>query len=150
MSRNRVFCVAAVLFAVLRSACHSESSHGSHRDDRDQAEEATEDIDRRLVGAWRHTDAYASGDFTAAVDDRLWLAEDGAYREGGAAAAGDSGSSLVDREEDRADGAWKCEDKILYLKPEGGDWIAVARYSVDESHLLLRYSNGSQKIWERM
>lgn len=150
MSRNRFICVAAVIFALLRSACHSESSQGSHREDGDEERTAAEEIDRRLVGAWRHTDAYASGDFTAAVDDRLWLAVDGAYREGGAAAAGDSGSSLVDREEDRADGEWRCEGKVLYLKPEGGDWIAVARYSVDESHLLLRYSNGSQKIWERM
>lgn len=107
--------------------------------------------DPDLIGAWRHTDTYVSGDFTGVVDEYLWLNADGSYQEGGNAAAGNSGSSVVTGEGGGDHGAWMTEDRVLYLMPSGaGEWYAVASYVADGERMMFRLGGGSNKIWERM
>ena len=105
------------------------------------------DIDQRLVGRWRHTDAYVSGDFTAAVDLWFILKSDGTYEYfKGAAAAGDSGTSLVNGGQgNAAKGKWRAESKILYTSAEGSsEWQPAGRYLVDDGRFMV-----NRVVWQR-
>lgn len=110
--------------------------------------------DERLVGTWRHTDAYADSfsGFSAAVDDVLALAADGVFFEGGSAAAGDTGNSFVSDGSLSPSGEWRTGDGTLFIRPHGEtSWYEVGTYSLtdDGSAMLLRYANGGKKIWNR-
>ena len=111
--------------------------------------------DERLVGTWRHTDAYADSisGFSAAVDDVLALAGDGVFFEGGNAAAGDADNSFVSDGSITPSGEWKTSDGTLHVRPNGdSQWYEIGTYSLtdDGSAMLLRYSNGGKKIWNRI
>jgi hypothetical protein len=147
MSVRRVCAIFFVIFLLRTLGCSDDSSGG----DTSGGDSSSGELDDRLVGAWRHTQAYVSGDFSAAVDDYLWLDADGSYREGGNAAAGDMGASMVTGEGEGANGAWKTADRVLYLMPAGAhEWYGVANYSVSESNLMFTFGDGEKKIWERM
>src|SRR5690349_18457614 len=104
-------------------------------------------LDQRLVGRWRHTDAYVSGSFTAAVDLWFILKSDGTYEYfKGAAAAGNSDTSLVNAGQGNvAKGKWRAESKILYTSADGSDqWQPAGRYLVDDGRFMI-----NKVVWER-
>jgi hypothetical protein len=104
-------------------------------------------IDQRLVGRWRHTDAYVSGDFSAAIDLWFILKADGAYESfKGSVAAGNSDTSLVNGGHgDVAKGKWRTESKILYTAAESSDdWQRQGTYFVDEGRFMV-----NKVVWER-
>src|SRR3954469_4474024 len=120
MFANKAACLSILgmgLFLLASAGC-DESSVAS--------ESASDDapIDQRLVGRWRHTGTYVSGDFTAAMDLWFVLNADGTfeYFKGGVA-AGNSSSSLVNSGQgDVMRGKWRAESKTLFTRAEGSDW----------------------------
>lgn len=158
---RQIFGFVVVLIALVHGLAADEDGDGSARSDdagspatiaRD-ADQADAAHDPRLIGSWRHTDAYASGDFTAAVDDLLHLFGDGTYREGGRAAAGDAAASFVGDSQEGADGAWQTADRIFYVRPAGGaEWQPLARYGLtdDGSTMMFTFGNGAKQIWNRL
>lgn len=108
-------------------------------------------LDSRLIGAWRHTHVYGSGQFSGIVEDYLWLNEDGTYRESGNAAAGDANNSMITGPGNAASGRWKTEDKVLYVMAAGSyEWQKWSAYVCDGERLLFKFSKNSSKIWQRM
>lgn len=109
------------------------------------------EIDPTLVGRWRKTDAYASGDFSAASETNITLLPDGTYRYGasklyGGGDAGSFGSEGGGGER----GRWRTADKLLYVWDDAtGQWSAYARYYVEGNSALLTYGNGKREVWER-
>jgi len=105
------------------------------------------DIDQRLVGRWRHTDAYVSGDFTTAVDLWFILKSDGTYEYfKGASAAGNSDASIVNAgRANVAKGKWRAESKLLYTSTEGSsEWQPAGRYLVDDGRFMV-----NKVVWQR-
>jgi hypothetical protein len=105
------------------------------------------EIDQRLVGRWRHTDAYVSGDFSAAIDLWFILKSDGTYEYvKGAAAAGNSDTSLVNGGQGNVTkGKWRAESKILYTSAEGSsEWQPAGRYLVDDGRFMV-----NKVVWQR-
>jgi len=104
-------------------------------------------VDQRLVGRWRHTDTYVSGDFSAAIDLWFVLNPDGTYEYfKGAVAAGGSHSSLVSGGRgDVLKGKWRTESKVLFTCPEGeGGFQQAGKYFVDEGRFMV-----NKVVWER-
>lgn len=109
-----------------------------------------EQHDQRVVGRWLYTWTAASNGFTAAVDTFFVLKSDGTYEYGdGKAAAGGPDSSFVSDRGNVTTGQWRTENKILFLKQDGGEWTRVAKYLIDNSNMMLIYNNGSKKVWSR-
>ena len=113
------------------------------------ASEAQDDLklDPRLVGRWRHTDAYVSGNFSAAIDEWLILDADGTYEYfKGGVAAGDCDSSLADDGHgDITTGKWSTESRILFTCPKGaGEWQQAGNYLADDGRFML-----NKVVWER-
>ena len=111
----------------------------------------SQNLDQRLVGRWRNTQTYVSGDFTAATDTWFILNADGTYEYGHAktGAGGMSGSMVTDRS-DAETGQWRAEDKQLLLRgSSSNEWTNVARYYIDRDTLMLVYGNGNKKVWYR-
>ena len=109
------------------------------------------EIDPALVGHWRKTDSYASGDFSAASESNITLLPDGTYRYGasklyGGGDAGSFGSEGGGGEQ----GRWRTADKLLYVWDDAtGQWSAYARYYVEGNSALLTYGNGKREVWKR-
>jgi hypothetical protein len=104
-------------------------------------------IDSRLIGRWRHTDTYVSGEFTAVVDRWFVLNADGTYEYfKGKAAAGNADTSMINGGGgDIAKGKWRAESKILYTSAEGSnEWQPAGRYLVDDGRFMV-----NRVVWER-
>jgi hypothetical protein len=109
-----------------------------------------ENIDERLVGTWRFTEAYVSGDFSVATDFLLQFNEDGTmYATDGRSAGGDANSSIVSGDPDVHEAQWKTENKTLYVN-DGTGWQAYASYFAEEYRMMLTYNNGKKQVWERL
>jgi len=107
-------------------------------------------IDQRLVGQWRYTDTYVSGEFSFATDYHMSLFADGTmtYREGRTAGGGPD-ASIDSGDSENTQLQWKAEGQIVYVNG-GQGWEYLAKYAVDNANLLMTYQNGSKKIWERL
>lgn len=110
--------------------------------------------DAELAGHWMHTkadgdvgnlDPSLNGGTSYARDEHLVLEADGAYvtwrleigRRGGEAP-------------NRIRGAWKTDDRMLYLKPEGAsDWTVRGRYARSENLMMLTNAAGEKQVFNR-
>ena len=104
----------------------------------------------RLVGAWRFTQTYVSGTFTAVSETYMTLQADGRCQFGGGramAGGADSGSGDV------MPCFWKTQgDRIFTRSPEpGSEWRDVARFAFSESGdaVMFYYTGGGRRLWER-
>jgi len=108
-------------------------------------------LDSKLIGAWRHTHVYGSGEFSGVVEDELWLNADGTYREGGNAAVGDSNNSMITGPGPGVSGRWMTQDRVLYVMPTGSNtWQMWSAYVCDGPRMLFKFSKSHSKIWQRM
>jgi len=107
-------------------------------------------IDQRLIGDWRYTYTYVSGEFSFATDYHMSLHPDGTmvYREGRTAGGG-SDVSIDSGENEDTHLQWKTEGQTIYV--DGGNgWEYLAKFAVDNSTMLMTYENGNKKVWERL
>jgi hypothetical protein len=106
--------------------------------------------DPRLVGTWRYTDSYVSGDFSMTTSYNFGLSADGqfVYGSGGVAGGGDAGS-LGSGGGITNQGLWRGENGVLYLD-EGAGWQPYARYLVDQGQMMLIFGDDSRQLWERI
>jgi len=108
-------------------------------------------IDRSLLGLWRFTDTYVSGDYSFATDyfiqfnaNGILLLTDGRTAGGGPASSLDTGDG------DTHQGEWKSEKNTVYTKDAKNRWQSYARYVVDGNTMMLTYANGKKQVWEKM
>lgn len=112
--------------------------------------EANVNIDQRLVGNWRYTNAYVSGQFSFATDyfmqfnpDGTMLWTDGRTAGGGPDISMDSGTGDVHS------ALWKIENKVIWL--DGGNgWEYYAKYYEENGSMMLTFNNGNKQVWERL
>ena len=105
--------------------------------------------DQRLVGGWRYTDSYTSGEFSAVSEYYLQIASDGTYRYGdGKVMGGDAGSSFDSGQGGASTGQWKTENGVVYIN-EGYGWQPYASYIVDSNSMLFKFQDGSRQLWNR-
>ena len=106
-------------------------------------------LDQRLIGGWRHTDTYVSGDFGAVSEWYMQLHADGTYRYGdGQMMGGDSNTSFDSGQGSASTGRWKTEKDVVYIN-EGYGWQPYATYIVDSQSMLFKFSDGSKQLWEK-
>lgn len=109
-----------------------------------------DDIDRRLVGTWRYTSTYVSGDFSVASDYTMVVNADGTYAYGeGRIAGGGSSRSFDSGTGGSVAGHWMSQNNQLMVN-DGGGWNYYASYMCDGARLLLTFPNGNKQIWERI
>ena len=107
-------------------------------------------LDQRLVGSWRYTNSYVSGQFSFATDyfmqfnhDGTMLWTDGRTAGGGPDISMDSGTGDVHS------ASWKIENKVIWL--DGGNgWEYYAKYYEENGSMLLTYQNGNKQVWEKL
>jgi len=109
------------------------------------------DLDARLVGTWRYTSTYVSGDFSVASDYTMIVNADGTYQYGDARIAGGGSSGTFDSGSggDVTTGRVMTQNKQLFVD-EGYGWQFYANYMCDGAILLLTFQNGNKQIWERI
>lgn len=107
-------------------------------------------MDNNLIGLWRFTDAYVSGEFSFATDyflefksNNVMLYTDGRTAGGGPNTSIDSGGGDVHH------ASWKTENKLLYLN-DGSGWQQYAKYFYENGRLMLTYNNGKKQVWEKL
>lgn len=114
--------------------------------------------DARLVGRWRYTDTYVSGDFSMVDEEHLVLEADGTFRIGGRVMGGmqhsdDAGMYTGDSSVDsgrRADahGRWHTHEKRITLRWENGR-VEEWEYLISAGEMMFR-SGDAKKLWERL
>ncbi len=107
-------------------------------------------IDPNLIGRWRYTNSYVSGEFSFATDYFMKINADGSllYTDGRTAGGGPN-SSIDSGDGDVYTVSWKAENKIIYLN-DGNGWQEYARYYQEGNNLMLTYMNGNKQVWERI
>ena len=106
--------------------------------------------DQRLVGSWRFTDSYISGQFSFATDYHMEIHADGNFFYGKGRTMGGGPDSSIDSGESGYDqGSWKTENGSLYVH-DGTDWHFYAKYYQEGNSLMLTYQNGNKQVWERL
>jgi hypothetical protein len=108
-------------------------------------------LDRALIGLWRYTDTYVSGEYSFATDYFIQFNANGAvYLTDGRTAGGGMTSSLDTGAGDIHEGIWKTENKTLWTSDGKGEWHPYAKYYVDGRSMMLTYNNGKKQVWERL
>ena len=106
--------------------------------------------DNRLVGSWRFTDSYVSGQFSFATDYHMEIHADGNFLYGKGRTMGGGPDSSIDSGESGYDqGSWKAENGIMYVH-DGKEWYYYAKYYQEGNSLMLTYQNGNKQVWERL
>lgn len=106
--------------------------------------------DQRIVGHWRFTDSYISGQFSFATDYHMQINADGSFQYGKGRTMGGGPDSSIDSGESEYDmGSWKTENGSLYVH-DGVGWHFYAKYYQEGDNLMLTYQNGSKQVWERL
>ena len=107
-------------------------------------------IDPKLVGNWRYTDSYVSGQFSFATDyfmrfnqDGTMLWTDGRTAGGGPDISMDSGTGDVH------EAHWKIDSKVIWLNG-GNGWEYYATYYAEDQRMMLTFKNGNKQVWERL
>jgi hypothetical protein len=108
--------------------------------------------DARLLGRWRYSQSYTSGQFTAVSEEFIEFGADGhcAYG-GGRVMAGDANTSGDSGRGSLSPCEWQAGQKQLQLREPGGAWRSAGRYDLDaERGVLLQYlPDGSRRLWYR-
>jgi hypothetical protein len=122
---------------------NSQSSPGSNYT-------ASSNLDTYLVGRWRRTSTYVSGDYSFATDYLMQFDANGVgWYTDGRTVGGGSSSSIDSGSGDVHQVNWKTENKVLWVN-YGNGWESHARYFVDGSNLMFTFNNGNKQIWERL
>jgi hypothetical protein len=110
-----------------------------------------EGVDDALVGTWRYTDTYVSGDFSVATDYFMQFDPDGrAYVTDGRTAGGNFNASFDSGAGDVHQATWKAENKVLYFSDGTSGWQAYATYYAEPARMMLTYNNGKKQVWEKL
>jgi hypothetical protein len=105
--------------------------------------------DERIIGGWRYTNSYVSGEFGAVSETYMQIFADGTYRYGDSqGAGGDARTSFGSGGGGASTGQWKTKDKVVYIN-EGYGWEPYANYIVDPTSMLFKFDDGSKQLWER-
>ena len=110
------------------------------------------EYDPMLVGLWRNSNSYTSGDFGMVSEKYLEIRPDGTYSYGNGRVigGGNAGSFDSGRGGDVITGKWRTENRIIYIDENGtGNWLPYSGYYVEGNSLLLKFGNGSKEIWHR-
>lgn len=108
-------------------------------------------IDPALVGSWRYSKSYVSGDFSMVTEKYMEVRPDGTYSYGNGKVAGGGNSGSFDSNRgDIITGKWGTENGIIYIDEGGyGNWIPYSGYYVQGNSLMLKFNDGSKEIWKR-
>jgi hypothetical protein len=108
--------------------------------------------DPMLVGSWRYSKSYVSGDFSMVTEKYMEVRPDGAYSYGnGKVAGGGNSGSFGSGGDDVITGKWRTENGIIYIDEGGyGNWVPYSGYYVEGNRLMLKFNDGSKEIWERL
>ena len=110
-----------------------------------------EGVDQALVGTWRYTDTYVSGDFSVATDYFMQFDLDGrAYVTDGRTAGGNFNASFDSGAGDVHQATWKAENKVLYFNDGTSGWQSYATYYAEPYRMMLTYANGKKQVWEKL
>lgn len=114
------------------------------------AAESNVELDPHLIGAWRHTETYTSGEFGTVSEWYMNINADGTYIYGdGVIAGGDENSSFYSGgDSGNTKGKWKSKQGIVYIN-NGYGWEAYAKYYVEGMSMLFTLSDGSKQLWEK-
>ena len=128
----------------------SKQNSSDHNYDRTQ--KANIQRDSYLVGLWRYTDSYTSGDFSMVTEKYMEVRMDGTYSYGnGKVAGGGNSGSFGSGGGDVITGNWRTENGIIYIDEGGyGNWIPYSGYYIEGNSLMLKFENGSREIWNRV
>jgi hypothetical protein len=108
-------------------------------------------LDQTVVGLWRYTDTYVSGEFSFATDYFMQFFANGVvYITDGRTAGGGPTSSIDSGDGDVHQGTWKTENKVLWLHDGTNGWQNYARYYAEGNSMMLTYANGFKQVWERL
>jgi hypothetical protein len=108
--------------------------------------------DPMLVGSWRYSKSYVSGDFSMVTERYMEVRPDGTYSYGdGKVAGGGNSGSFGSNGGDVITGKWRTKNGIIYIDEGGyGNWVPYSGYYVEGNSLMLKFSDGSQEIWKRL
>lgn len=109
-------------------------------------------LDPALIGLWRYTDSYTSGDFSMVTEKYMEVRPDGTYSYGNGKVAGGGNSGTFDSGSggDVINGKWKTQNGIIYIDEGGfGNWIPYSGYYVEGNTLMIKFDNGSKELWNR-
>lgn len=107
--------------------------------------------DPALVGYWRYTDSYTSGDFSAATTTDMQIFADGRYLYGNGRVigGGDAGSFDSGGGGDVTRGFWKTDNREVYTSTDGQNWERYCRYVIDGGTMMFTFPNGEKQLWYR-
>lgn len=109
--------------------------------------------DPALVGLWRYSDSYTSGDFSLATEKYLEVNLDGTYKYGNGRVVGGGNSGTFDSGrggDDFVTGRWRTENGIIYIDEGYGTWTPYCGYYVEGDKLMMKFNDGSKEIWYRL
>lgn len=107
--------------------------------------------DPNMVGQWRHTSTYVSGDFSTVSEEYLLLKADGScfwaskFMGGGAAGTFDAGGSGQWEHK----GRWSVEGRTLTMRWEAGG-VEVKHLTRSGNSFMWKISKSKNKLWERV
>ncbi|MEJ2196513.1 MAG: hypothetical protein P8X73_16890 [Ignavibacteriaceae bacterium] len=128
-------------------------NYSENYNDNDNKKSDNYQRDPMLVGAWRYSKSYVSGDFSMVTERYMEVRADGtySYSDGKVAGGGNSGSFNSGNGGDVITGKWRTENGIIYIDENGyGNWVPYSGYYVEGNRLMLKFSDNSKEIWERI
>ncbi len=106
--------------------------------------------DQNLIGTWRYTESYVSGDFSFATDWFLWVNTDGSFQySDGRTAGGGPNASIDSGNGDVHNAKWKTENKSIFVD-SGNGWQFYAKYYQENNSVMLTFGNGKKQVWEKI
>ena len=107
-------------------------------------------LDRSLIGLWRFTDTYVSGEYSFATDYFIQFKANGVVLlTDGRTAGGGMTSSIDSGDGDIHEGKWKTENKTVWTSDDKSEWQPYAKYYVEGDSMMLTYNNGKKQVWVR-
>ncbi len=135
-------------FAFTRIASAPETNTNQSSGTNNSADKITHD--HNLLGTWRYTESYVSGDFSFATDWFLWVNSDGSFQySDGRTAGGGSNSSIDSGDGDVHNAKWKTENKSIFVDG-GSGWQFYAKYYKENNNLMLTFGNGKKQVWAKI
>ncbi|MBK9981530.1 MAG: hypothetical protein IPP15_03740 [Saprospiraceae bacterium] len=135
-------------FTRIAPAPETNANQSSSSGSNNSADNTTHD--QSLLGTWRYTESYVSGDFSFATDWFLWVNADGSFQySDGRTAGGGSNSSIDSGNGDVHNAKWKTENKSIFVD-DGNGWQFYAKYYKEDNNLMLTFGNGKRQVWEKI
>jgi hypothetical protein len=111
-------------------------------------------LDERVIGSWRKTNAYVSGNFSVVSEKYMQLFADGKFLFGNGRVVGGSNSGSFDSggNTNTTRGNWKTQNTNLYYMASGtSKWEVYGHYVFvqEGSTMAIVFENGNKEFWER-